>query len=324
MIAAMSRFALLFLTLVGLSTVAPAWADDLAGPALLRSAVTVADPVIRIGDLFDGAPANADVAVAHAPAPGESVVLDARWLLAVARAQHVAWTPASRFDQSVVTRASQLIGTDAVRAAVADAVAARGLDGDFDVQFDGAAPTLKLPVDAAPTIAVQQLNFDPQSGRFTAVVTAPADGAPAARAALAGRVFALADVVVPVRRLLPGEVIGEDDLQWTQLRADRVNGSVVVDPEQIVGHSPRRPIRAGQPIRANDLQVAIVMKKGTVVTMVLETPRMLITTQGKAMEDGAKGDLVQVVNTTSNRTVKAVVVDPTTVSVAAAAAPLSN
>ena len=119
----MSRFALLFLTLVGLSTVAPAWADDLAGPALLRSAVTVADPVIRVGDLFDGAPANADVAVAHAPAPGESVVLDARWLLAVARAQHVAWTPASRFDQSGVTRASQLIGTDAVRAAVADAVA---------------------------------------------------------------------------------------------------------------------------------------------------------------------------------------------------------
>src|SRR3546814_11671597 len=90
----------------GLSILAPAgpWgAEEVAvAPALLRNAVTIDGGLIRVGDLFDGALPNGDVAVARAPAPGESVVLDARWLSAVARAYGLAWRPASRFDQTVV------------------------------------------------------------------------------------------------------------------------------------------------------------------------------------------------------------------------------
>lgn len=319
----MTRIAAFLLILLGLA--APAAADDqLAGPIMLRATVSVEDPVIRLGDLFDGPLETPSTAVAHAPAPGESVVLEARWLYGIARAHKVAWVPGSRFERAVVTRASQVLGTEAVRAALAEAVVARGLAGAFEIQFDGIAPTLKLPVDAAPTIAVQQLNLDPQSGRFTAAVTAPADAAPAARAVLSGRVFALTDVPVPVRRLLPGEVIRESDLQWAQVRADRINTSVAIDVAQIVGRAPRRPIRAGEPVRANDLAVAVMMKKGSMVTMMLETANMLITTQGRVMEDGAEGELVQVMNTASNRVVKAIVVDPTTVAVATVATPLSN
>ena len=320
----MYRLLPFLLIVLGVIAAPPARADELAGPVQLRSAVTVVDPVIRLGDLFDGSLANAGVAVARAPAPGDSVVLDARWLLAVARSHRVAWVPTTRFDQSVVTRASQLIGADALRAELAQEIAALGFDGDFEVQFDGVAPALKLPVDVEPTVAVQQLNFDAKSGRFTAALSAPANTPAAVRTMVAGRVFQLVDAIVPVRRLVPGEVISEDDLKWVQLRADRITGGVVVDPEEIVGRSPRRPIQAGRPIRANDLQVAVIMKKGKIVTMVLETPQMLITTQGKVLEDGAEGDLVQVMNTSSNRIIRAVVVDPTTVSVAAGAAPLSN
>lgn len=298
-------------------------AETPAAPALLKNAVTVEAAVIRLSDLFNGPLPNGDVAVARAPAPGESVALDARWLAAVARSYGVAWRPASRFDQAVVTRASQLIGAEAIRVALAADLAQRGVDGDFDIQFDGMAPAIKLPVDVALSLAIQQLNLDSKSGRFSAVVTAPAE-APVTRTVLSGRIFALADVPVPVRRLLPGEVITEADLQWTQVHADRIGGSTVLDPSQIVGHTARRPLRAGEPVRATDLAVATIMKRGTMVTMILETPQMLITTQGRVMEDGAEGDLVDVMNTGSNRVVKAIVVDPTTVSVSAAAAPLSN
>jgi len=319
---------ILLLGLAGLATLPAAADETAAAPALLRATVTVEAAVIRLGDLFDGgAPesglANAEVAVARAPAPGESVVLDARWLSAVARAYDVAWRPASRFDQAVITRASQLVGTETIRATLAADMVARGVEGEFDIQFDGAAPALKLPVDVDPTLTVQQLNLDSQSGRFQAILVAT-DGQAAARAVVSGRVFALTEVPVPTRRLLPGEVITQADLEWVQVHADRISGATVVDPSQIVGHSPRRPIRAGEPVRANDLLIAMTMKRGTVVTMVLETPQMLITTQGRAMEDGAEGDLVDVMNIASNRVVKATIVDPTTVSVAAASAPLSN
>lgn len=320
----MHRIALVLLLLVGIAgTLAPAStgaAQPEAVPAMLKSAITVEAAVIRLGDLFEGALPNPEIAVARAPAPGDSVALDARWLAAVARSHNLSWRPASRFDQAVVTRASQLVGADVIRAALSADLVARGVEGAFDVQFDGAAPAMKLPVDVAPTLAVHQLNLDARSGRFSAVMTAPADGPAAARAVLSGRIFALTEVPVPVRRLLPGEIIGEADLEWVQVHSDRIGAATVLDPRMIVGRAARRPLRAGEPVRAADLQVATVMKRGTMVTMVLETPRMLITTQGRALEDGAEGALVSVMNTASNRVVKAVVVDPTTVSVSAATA----
>lgn len=324
----MSRIAAFLLICLGLSALPPALpaavAQEAAMPALLRGAVTVDDDVIRLGDLFDGAMASPEIAVARAPAPGESVVLDARWLAAVARAHNVAWRPTSRFDQSVVSRSSQLVGTEAIRAVLVGELAARGATGDLDIQFDGQAPTLKLPVDVAPDIAVQQLNFDAQSGRFSATIVAAGNGIVAVRAALTGRAFTLTEVPVPVRRLLPGEIIRDGDIEWVQVHADRVTAAIAVDPSQILGRAPRRPIRAGEPIRANDLQIATMLKRGTMVTMVLETPQVLITTQGRAMEDGAEGQLVNVMNTSSNRVVKATVVDATTVAVAAIMAPATN
>lgn len=319
----MNRFYPIVFLLFGLVAV-PAAAEMVATPALLRSATTVEAAVIRLGDLFDGSLANAEVAVARAPAPGESVVLEARWLSAVARAYNVSWQPASRFDQTVITRASQLVGAETIRAALAADIVARGIQGDFDIQFDGSAPALKLPVDVDPTVVIQQLNLDTQSGRFHAVLIAPADAQAAGRMVVSGRIFALTDVPVPLRRLLPGEIITDADLEWAQVRSDRVSAATALDFEQIVGHAPRRPIRAGEPVRANDLQIFTTIKRGTVVTMMLETPQMLITTQGRVMEDGAMGELVSVMNIASNRVVKAIVVDPTTVSVAAAMAPLSN
>ncbi len=315
---------ILMLGLAALPATAGATADLPQAPVLLRAAVIVDDAVIRVADLFDGAQQHAAIAVARAPAPGDSVVLDARWLSAVARAYGLAWRPSSQFEQAVVTRSSQLVGTEAVRGALADSLIARGIDGAYDLQFDGIAPVLKLPVDIAPSLAVQQFNLDSQSGRFSAVVVAPAEGPVAARTVVAGRIFTLTEVPVPVRRLLPGEVIVDSDIQWVEVHADRVGTAIVLDPAQMVGRTPRRPIRAGEPVRANDLEVATMIKKGAMVTMVLESPQMLITTQGRAMESGAAGDLVRVMNTTSNRIIQAIVLDPTTVSVVAAMAPLSN
>lgn len=324
----MHRIALVLLLLAGIAGTTPpapaGAAQPETVPAMLRSAITVEAAVIRLGDLFEGALPNADVAVARAPAPGDSVALDARWLSAVARSHGLSWRPASRFDQAVVTRASRLLGADAIRAALSADMVARGVEGTFDLQFDGAAPAVKLPVDVAPTLAVHQLNLDARSGRFTAVLTAPAEGPAAVRVVLSGRIFALTEVPVPVRRLLPGEIIGNADLQWMQVHSDRLGAATVLDPGSIVGRTARRPLRAGEPVRASDLQVATMVKRGTMVTMVLETARILITTQGRALEDGAEGALVSVMNTSSNRVVKALVVDPSTVSVSAAGAPLSN
>jgi len=51
------------------------------------------------------------------------------------------------------------------------------------------------------------------------------------------------------------------------------------------------------------------------VTMVLQTSNMVLSTQGKAVQDGAKGEVIRVQNIESNRIVDATVVGSNQVAV---------
>jgi flagella basal body P-ring formation protein FlgA len=258
--------------------------------------------------------------VAEAPAPGQSVTLDAAWLAALARSIDLPWQPATRFDQVRVTRNGVAIEPGTVKVALLQALNARGVAGDVDIAFDGEGPHLMLPVNAEPTVAIESLTFDPQSGRFAAAVAAPAIGPAEATATISGRALTMVDVPVPNRRVSPGDTITEADIAWISMPADRIAVGVVTELADITGKTPRRPLRAQQPVRSGDLVEAVAVTKGSLVTVALEGSNMTLTVQGKALQNGAIGDTIRVVNTMSNRTLDAVVISASRVAVSAPAA----
>src|SRR3546814_18870720 len=83
----------------------------------------------------------------------------------------------------------------------------------------------------------------------------------------------------------------------------------------LIGMTPRRPIRAQQVIRSTELQTPVMVAKNSLVVIRLNTDRMQLTVQGRALEDGAAGDVVRVMNTQSNAAISAVVVDSGAVAV---------
>ena len=163
--------------------------------ATLRAAAEITGDRVTLGDLFDGLPADqATIAIARAPQPGRQVPLDAPWLSRLARAHGVAWTPTDRFARIVVSRPGHRIDgavvEDTVRAALADQTA-----GDrLDLHFDSALPETWLPLDSMPTLAVETLTYDPRSGRFTAILVAPAEGPAARRLTLGGRAVGVSSI----------------------------------------------------------------------------------------------------------------------------------
>jgi flagella basal body P-ring formation protein FlgA len=64
---------------------------------------------------------------------------------------------------------------------------------------------------------------------------------------------------------------------------------------------------AGQPIRVSDIAVPILVAKNSIVNVKVMSSRLNITMQGKALEDGAEGDQIRVVNTRSTKTIQGVV-----------------
>jgi flagella basal body P-ring formation protein FlgA len=170
------------------------------------------------------------------------------------------------------------------------------------MRLGGRALDMTLPTDTPATIDVRNLSFDRNSGRFEALVVAPAQGPTATSLRVAGRATPKVDVPVLRRGLARGDVIGIDDIAWTSIAANRLYSGAIQSPRELVGMTARRNLRAHQPIRGNDIEKPVVIERGETVTLVLLHQGMQLTAQARALEDGAAGENIRLVNTTSSRT----------------------
>lgn len=272
---------------------------------ILRDAVIVDSKLVRLGDLFAGAGDKADIAVAYAPAPGQRAVFDARWLFRAARAYGLKWRPLGLQDQTVVERESQVIPRDEIEDHIRAALIDKGADPSMRVELSNRMMRLYVPGDARATVGVEETAYEPRTGRFTAILAAPAGDPAATRTRVTGRIHRVTDVPVPTRRLLANEVVAKGDIKWVEMRNDRLPRGTVVDVNELVGMAAKRGLRAGIPIQANAIQRPILVPKGSLVTIILKTPKMTLTAQGKALDNGSDGDTIRITNTRSKKVIEA-------------------
>lgn len=284
-------------------------------PVSLNTDITIEGDTVTLNHLFSGLGDRGATPIARAPKPGEEVRLPADWLARVARAYQIDWRPASNLEQASLRRAAQRIGGARIVDAIRDELTARGVAGDLEVQLDNRDIALILPVDAPAEITVAGFSYDRNSGRFTANVMAPDKQRPLARATVSGKALAMLEVPVLNRRVGRDEVIGQRDISWVARPADEITANHIRDARKLVGMSARRSIRPDRPVRETDVTAPVLVPRNSLVTLMLQTDQMRLTAQGRALQDGAKGEVIRVVNTKSNTTVAGVVVADGTVTV---------
>lgn len=298
----------------------PAMAEELAlayaGSLTLRDRIMVDGDVVRLGDLFEEPLSDGDIAVAQAPKAGQTMTLDARFLQQVARAYRLDWQPRSKYQKVVIGRMSQRVTAPMVREAIAVAVQERiGSSSDLDVALDGGDLELDLPTDVENSVAVGAINFNPNSNRFAAILVAPADGPPIIERTVFGTVYEMAQIPVPKRLISAGETIAAEDLEWQPVHLTRLTGNSLTDAEQLIGLVAKRPLKAGQILRQSDVAISPVIRKNDLIRLVVKTGQMILSVQGKALQDAALGQTIRVINVNSNRQLSGTVVDAGTVAV---------
>lgn len=273
----------------------------------LRSSTEINRSSIRLSDVFMGVPEEIDRVIATAPAPGKSVAYNVKILNQLADQYRLDWQPESLADRAVLTRAATYISTDMIRAAVADKLAASKIKGKTEVAFDNRAITVALPADRSPNFTLINFNYDEQYKRFRAEIQAETGAAPII-VPVTGRVSIKRGVPVLARRLERGTTVGEADVQWLTVPEEHISSDVLTDARDLVGRELRHDMAEDQLIRARDVMQPRLVTRGSLVIMKVETSTMLMTAQGRAMQDGASGDVIRLTNTQSNRVVEGVVV----------------
>ncbi|MEO5338097.1 MAG: flagellar basal body P-ring formation chaperone FlgA [Magnetospirillum sp. WYHS-4] len=295
-----------------------------ANPVMLHDYAVVTGNFVRLGDLFANAGDKANTNVAYAPEPGEKATFDYRWLAKTAQTHKLDWRPLSRLDQITVQRDSVAIAREEIEERILAALADKGVGSGMEAELSNRATRINLPVDAEPTLAVEDVVFDARTQRFTALVAAPAGDPKAKRHRFSGIVYRVAEVPTLNRRVLAGEMIAEKDIQWIKLRADRMQNDTIANAGDLIGRTPKQGLRPGIPVRLAEVRRPVLVPKNGLVTMTLHTPLMMLTAQGIAQEDGSEGDTIRIMNTKSRTLVEAVVTGASKAAVRTTTHVLSN
>ncbi|HEX9702544.1 MAG TPA: flagellar basal body P-ring formation chaperone FlgA [Rhodospirillales bacterium] len=271
---------------------------------MIREAVSVNSRLVRLGDIFTGVGDKADITVAYAPEPGKRAIFDARWLYRAARAYGLEWRPLSLQDQVVVERESLTVSRDEIEDTIRAALIERGVDPTTQVELSNRMMRIYIPGNATATIGVEDVAWEPRTGRFNAVLAAPAGDPAATRVRVTGTMHRMIEVPVLVKRAAAKDVFTERDVRMIKVRQDRLPKDVIVDASELIGKAAKRGLRADTPIMYTAVQQPVLVPKGSIVTILLHMPKMTLTTQGKALDDGTEGDVIRISNTRSHKIIE--------------------
>lgn len=122
-------------------------------------------------------------------------------------------------------------------------------------------------------------------------------------------------IVVPRRTLGRGQRIEASDLEWKPFPPDQLDPSSVIDPEILVGQEVRSPLRAGRPILHSDVGSPILVHRGDLVEVRVIGGGVTVTTNAKALGDGAASDLIEIETMNPRKRLIASVATPGTVEI---------
>lgn len=276
--------------------------------ASTKDIAIVEGSTLTVGDIFDNAGSNADYVLGPAPQPGKDMVLNARTLYRIASALKIDWRPENAAQQVVVRRAATLVSPDVIEEALTRALEGQpGLNDKFTMTISGGLDAIVLPQNETPDVEVTALAYDSSRDTFTASLAAPSKKNPIKTMTVVGQLERILSVPVLKSALRNGDIIGAHDIEWVDIPARNTQSNMLLAEKDVIGLTPRRVAMAGKPLLTGELQSPTLVTRGDEVTIVFADGPLLLSTKGKAMQTGAKGDPVRVTNINSNKSFDAFV-----------------
>lgn len=292
----------------------------------LKELVAVASEVVRIGDLVESAGVLADIPVFRAPDLGQTGTVAVARIAETLRPHGIERLDSSGLNEVVVTRLSRAISAQEIKERIASSVAGQFGFGDASniaVILDRQVRVLHVEAGATAELMLIRVNVDPRTGRFDVAFDLP--GSMAARRfslRFTGTATELIQTATLTRSLRPGEVIKASDL-LAERRPKLEVGADAIQSDMAIGLAAKTALRGGQVLRPADLTRAQVVQRNEAVTIVYQVPGVSLSVRGKALEAGAVGDVVSVLNAQSNRTIQGTVIGPGRITMAVAIPPVT-
>jgi flagella basal body P-ring formation protein FlgA len=315
----MTRIKPFALFLFGAIAMAPAGALAQGATPTLRAQAAIMGDLVRIGDILENAGDKASEPIFKAPELGASGTIQIHRVMEALRAHGIVVFDTRNLTEVLVSRTSRSVTLSDLGRAIAEAAAKRyeiANASDLSVTFDRHMNALQVETTATEAPRVVSVVVDQRNNRFEAIIDVP--GSLALRrnpVRFTGTLIETVEVVTLARPIPRGEAIRESDIVLERLPRADVQTEALSRVELVVNQAARRALRSGQTLRAADLMKPQIISRDDGVTIIFKTKSITLTLRGKAMGNGAEGEMIPVLNPTSKRIVQATITAPGVVTV---------
>jgi flagella basal body P-ring formation protein FlgA len=237
------------------------------------------------------------------------------------RAHQVIGVETSGLKEISVTRLVRALEGKDIELQVVRALERRNGLGDganLSLTFDRDPGDVKLDAGFTGAMQASITRYDNRTGRFDVTFEiGNENGAAAAKLRFTGTAVETVEATVLLRNVERNEILKSSDVV-VERRPTAEAGVDAAARDRAVGMQARRQLRAGQAIRIADLVKPDLVQRDQNVTLVYEAPGIYITMRGKALENGTEGDVINVMNLQSKRTLSGTVVGRGQVSISPA------
>ncbi len=269
----------------------------------------ITDNNIKLGDIFYGLTRDENRILGNAPQPGKDMVLNARTLLRIATALDLPWRPSSNTDQVVLRRDATIISYSQIKEALYTALYDEGIYGDYEISIPARYQQIILPANEPAKISVTNVDIGSNRNVFEITLAAPSAQNPIQQVRIKGQIHQVIHVPVLSNNIENGRIIRASDIKTITIKEKNFSKGIIVDANKLIGMTAKRMLIAGRPIKEMEVIAPQMVERGQIVTLSLNKGTMNISTKVKALENGAKGDVIRVVNLSSNKSLQAIVID---------------
>lgn len=282
----------------------------------LKENSILSDNTIKLGDIFYDLSRDEDRVLGSAPRPGQEMVLNAKTLLRIALALDLPWRPNSNADHIVLRRDATIIPYEDIESGIQEALSNQGVFGNYELNIPNQYKQIVLPPSEHATFEITRLDVNTRKQSFEAMIAAPSADNPIQHFSISGYIEPVIEVPVLVENIENGRTIRANDITLMKIKETDFTRDTIADIQSLIGMTARRVLIAGRPVREVEVIAPQIIERGELVTLSLNTGIMNITTQVKSLENGAKGDVIRVLNTASNQTLQAIITGESSVEIA--------
>ena len=291
----------------------------------LKTAIAIDTDTIRLSDIaaiggghVTDAARLGETVVGQAPLPGQTRFVDADYIRI--RLKQAGFSTdritIQGADDVRVTRTAAALPAARIREAVEMTLRSQMPWRNEDVtikaiQFD---ESVALPTGSLSYRIVPGRNED-YLGQVLVAVHLFVDGEPIRKIWANATISVMADVVVVSRPLSRNQPVEAPYVTLERRDLANLPSDAIRRIDDVVGNRTTRMLNPGTVMQAGMISLPPLVKRGEIVKIVATMGPMTITATGMVKQQGAKGDMVRVVNTDSNRIIMARVTGPGAVAV---------